>query len=88
MNYLLFFSSPLYSERVLELNASDERGISVIREKVKAFAHIAVSSSTNSSGSSSTNIPPYKLIILDEADSMTAPAQVYFLFFCAYFNSI
>ncbi|CAH8646841.1 unnamed protein product [Schistosoma mattheei] len=66
---------PLYSERVLELNASDERGISVIREKVKAFAHIAVSSSTNSSGSSSTNIPPYKLIILDEADSMTAPAQ-------------
>nr|CAX73295.1 hypothetical protein [Schistosoma japonicum] len=69
---------PLYSERVLELNASDERGIVVIREKVKAFAHVAVSSSgsnTNSSGSSSTNIPPYKLIILDEADSMTAPAQ-------------
>ncbi|CAH8875061.1 unnamed protein product [Trichobilharzia szidati] len=60
-----------YSERVLELNASDERGISVIREKVKAFAHIAVSSS----GSGQHNVPPYKLIILDEADSMTAPAQ-------------
>ncbi|CAH8298463.1 unnamed protein product, partial [Schistosoma turkestanicum] len=69
---------PLYSERVLELNASDERGISVIREKVKTFAHVAVSSNTTTtqnSDSSSINIPPYKLIILDEADSMTAPAQ-------------
>ncbi|CAH8659666.1 unnamed protein product [Heterobilharzia americana] len=64
---------PLYSERVLELNASDERGISVIRQKVKTFAHIAVSGSN--SGSGQHNIPPYKLIILDEADSMTAPAQ-------------
>ncbi|CAH8665120.1 unnamed protein product [Heterobilharzia americana] len=64
---------PLYSERVLELNASDERGISVIRQKVKAFAHIAVSGSNFGSGQ--RNIPPYKLVILDEADSMTAPAQ-------------
>ncbi|KAF6771364.1 hypothetical protein AHF37_10033 [Paragonimus kellicotti] len=65
---------PLYSERVLELNASDERGIDVIRQKVRTFAHLAVAA--RSSGSSGTgSIPPYKLIILDEADSMTAPAQ-------------
>ncbi|GAA51706.1 replication factor C subunit 2/4, partial [Clonorchis sinensis] len=64
---------PLYSERVLELNASDERGINVIREKVKTFAHLAVSSGTGMG--SSGKIPPYKLIVLDEADSMTAPAQ-------------
>ncbi|CAH8588399.1 unnamed protein product [Dicrocoelium dendriticum] len=63
---------PLYPERVLELNASDERGIEVIRQKVKAFAHLAVSSGARSAAN---NIPPYKLVILDEADSMTAPAQ-------------
>ncbi|KAL7060693.1 hypothetical protein AAHC03_09195 [Spirometra sp. Aus1] len=64
---------PLFSDRVLELNASDERGIAVIREKVKSFARLAVGGSGGAS--TSRGPPPYKLVILDEADSMTAPAQ-------------
>ena len=65
-------------ERVLELNASDDRGISVVRHKVKDFAKTVVSSSASTSSSSAEQrkiLPPYKLIILDEADSMTSDAQ-------------
>ncbi|KAJ2516402.1 Subunit of heteropentameric Replication factor C (RF-C) [Coemansia sp. RSA 1939] len=57
--------------RVLELNASDERGISVIREKVKNFARGAIATSS----AAHSSMPPYKVIILDEADSMTSDAQ-------------
>jgi len=54
-----------YKEGVLELNASDERGIDVVRNKIKSFAQKKVT------------LPPgrHKIIILDEADSMTAGAQ-------------
>merc|ERR1711990_1027854 len=45
----------LFKKRVLELNASDERGIKIVREKVKTFAKGSV-------GNSST-VPPFKLII-------------------------
>jgi replication factor C subunit 2/4 len=70
----------LFKSRVLELNASDERGISVVREKVKAFARVTVAASTAYHPYPwviyRRNVPPYKLIILDEADSMTTDAQV------------
>ena len=54
-----------YKEAVLELNASDERGIDVVRNRIKAFAQKKV---TLPAGR-------HKLVILDEADSMTAGAQ-------------
>lgn len=103
----LFPDARLRATRVLELNASDERGIAVVREKIKTFAAGAVSrtprvggtagalwgrgtakkgekeeglgSSSSfpspSASSASRPLPPFKLIILDEADSMTPDAQ-------------
>lgn len=64
----------LYKSRVLELNASDERGISIVRQKIKNFARLTIS---NPSKEDLENYPcpPYKIIILDEADSMTNDAQ-------------
>merc|ERR1712025_707093 len=61
----------IFRERILELNASDERGIQVVREKVKNFAQITVSGKRPDG----VPCPPYKIIILDEADSMTKDAQ-------------
>lgn len=62
------FGDANLKERVLELNASDERGLDVVREKIKTFSKVSVSSFK-------TQCPPFKLVILDEADTMTADAQ-------------
>lgn len=106
-----------WRRRVLELNASDERGISVVREKIKQFASLSVGTGgshtaggaasatkkkwfgTSNSNSKQKNIdddqmdtttddnpdkndnekkypnPPFKVIILDEADTVTKDAQ-------------
>ncbi|XP_052782852.1 replication factor C subunit 4-like [Mya arenaria] len=61
----------IYKTRVLELNASDERGISVVREKVKNFSQ----QSASAVRPDGKPCPPFKIIILDEADSMTNAAQ-------------
>lgn len=53
-----------WKENYLELNASDERGIDVVRQKVKDFAR------TKAIG----NVP-FKVIFLDEADALTREAQ-------------
>lgn len=86
--------------RVLELNASDERGISVVRDKIKHFASLAIGTSGGGGGSKRNFFgkpkkndedqmdadgaaaptkkypnPPFKIIILDEADTVTRDAQ-------------
>jgi replication factor C subunit 2/4 len=58
------------NEKVLELNASDENGINVVRDKIIKFANIVVGSADPKYPS-----PSFKIIILDEADSMTSEAQ-------------
>ena len=54
-----------YQQATLELNASDDRGIDVVRNRIKQFAQTKI------------KLPPgrHKIIILDEADSMTPGAQ-------------
>ncbi|KAF9781962.1 hypothetical protein IL306_012384 [Fusarium sp. DS 682] len=68
------YGPEMMKSRVLELNASDERGISIVREKVKNFARMQL---TNPAPGYKDKYPcpPFKIIILDEADSMTQDAQ-------------
>ena len=81
------------SNRIIELNASDERGINVVRDKIKLYAKQSVKLNDK--------IPPWKIIILDEADTMTADSQfalrriieeyskiTRFCFICNYHNKI
>lgn len=64
----LCLAHDLFGERFMdafmELNASDARGIDVIRTTVKEFARVATISEV-----------PFKILVLDEADNMTADAQ-------------
>jgi replication factor C subunit 2/4 len=74
----------------LELNASDERGISVVRDKIKHFASLSVGTAApakrnffqtskmdteEEDDSEKYPNPSFKIIILDEADTVTPDAQ-------------
>ncbi|SPJ12994.1 replication factor C3, putative [Plasmodium sp. DRC-Itaito] len=95
---ILAVCKELYGDKrssfVLELNASDDRGINVIRDQIKTFAE----SKNHYTTCEKTTL---KLIILDEADHMTYPAQnamrrimenyaknVRFCLLCNYVNKI
>ncbi len=53
-----------WEQHFLELNASDERGIDVVRDRIKSFARSAMGDDYD-----------YRVIFLDEADSLTSDAQ-------------
>lgn len=58
-----------YPIMVLEINASEERGIEVVRKKIKDFV------TTKGFFSEGKQYSAYKMVILDEADAMTPDAQ-------------
>jgi len=90
------FGPNKFNERVIQLNASDERGISIVRDKIKDYAKTTITKKDPN-----YICPPFKIIILDEADSMTPKAQfalrkiienyahnTRFCFICNYINRI
>lgn len=90
------FGPKNFENRVIELNASDERGINVVRSRIGMFAKSALCNPDPKYSS-----PPFKIIILDEADTMTTEAQsalrkmievktniTRFCFICNYINQI
>uniref|UniRef100_A0A183CM26 DNA helicase n=1 Tax=Globodera pallida TaxID=36090 RepID=A0A183CM26_GLOPA len=63
----LFTTAPLYKDRVLELNASDERGIDIVRHRIKDFSKVAISSARVGKDF----VVPLKVIILDFYSDLT-----------------
>ena len=86
----------IIDDRVIELNASDERGINVVRDKIINFSKMSVGTKD-----SKYPCPDFKIVILDEADALTTEAQsslrkvmedmskvTRFCFICNYVNKI
>ncbi|MCJ1353858.1 MAG: hypothetical protein MMC33_003845 [Icmadophila ericetorum] len=70
------YGSKNLRQMVLELNASDDRGIDVVREQIKTFASTKQIFTAMPKPGDAPTIGAFKLIILDEADAMTAVAQM------------
>ena len=72
---ILFLAKQIYGDRyidnVLELNASDDRGLSIINNTIYPFCK----KKTNCNNKNNNDYPNHKLVILDEADSITPKAQ-------------
>jgi replication factor C subunit 2/4 len=64
------FGPRVIYDRVIELNASDERGINIVRDNIIKFAKIAIGYKDPL-----YPCPDFKIVILDEADAMTPDAQ-------------
>lgn len=75
---ILFLAKQIYGDRysdnVLELNASDDRGLSIINNTIYPFCK-KKTSCVNEDVKSKGKYPAHKLVILDEADSITPKAQ-------------
>lgn len=91
LSFVIELFGSIVNERVIELNASDERGINVVRYKIQEFVKFTISE----------QLPQIKIVILDEADAMTSEAQsalrkimednikkTRFCFICNYINQI
>ena len=69
---LKLYGKKMMNSRILELNASDERGIKIVRDKIKTYASLALSIPPKGY---KYPCPKFKIIILDEADAMTTDSQ-------------
>jgi replication factor C subunit 2/4 len=65
------YGPAMKEHNVLELNASDDNGIGVVRDTIIKFSRLSAGD-----GDPNYPSPEYKIIILDEADSMTPDAQM------------
>lgn len=61
------FPNELKHNRLFEFNASDDRGIKFIRDKIKKISNLQIIPKKN--------VPPIKMIILDEVDTLTPDSQ-------------
>lgn len=61
------FPNEIKYNRMFEFNASDDRGIKFIRDKIKKIANLKIKLYKNT--------PPIKIIILDEVDTLTMESQ-------------